>query len=108
MNVIQHAAVGNLDAALQCLERDGHVILTGALTPDARQDVVNALAPYERARPMGRNDFEGERSQRVYSLAGKGEAFLGLAEHPTVVALLDRLLLPDYLLSNRQSIRPPG
>ena len=54
---------------------------------------------------MGRNDFEGERSQRVYSLAGKGEVFLRLAEHPRVLRLLDARLLPNFLLSNLQSIR---
>ena len=54
---------------------------------------------------MGRNDFEGELSQRVYSLAAKGEAFQRLAEHPRIVALLDRVLLPNCLLSTLQSIR---
>ena len=44
---------------------------------------------------MGRNDFEGAKTQRVYSLAGKGAPFLALAEHPCVVALLDRLLLQE-------------
>ena len=54
---------------------------------------------------MGRNDFEGERSQRVYSLAGKGPAFLALAEHPRVLELLDARLLRGFLLSTMQSIR---
>jgi ectoine hydroxylase-related dioxygenase (phytanoyl-CoA dioxygenase family) len=54
---------------------------------------------------MGRTAFEGLRSQRVYSLAGKGEVFMRLAEHPRVVEILDRALLPNWLLSTFQSIR---
>jgi ectoine hydroxylase-related dioxygenase (phytanoyl-CoA dioxygenase family) len=41
----------------------------------------------------------------VYSLAGKGEPFLRLAEHPRIAAICDRLLLPNWLLSTMQSIR---
>ena len=43
-------------------------------------ELIAALAPYEAERPMGRNSFEGVRTQRVYSLAGKGEPFLRLHE----------------------------
>ena len=90
---------------LVALQRDGYVILEQALDGPAIDELVAALAPFEAARPMGRNAFEGERSQRVYSLAGKGEAFLRLIEHPDVVALLDAVLMPNCLLSTAQSIR---
>src|SRR5258708_34906956 len=86
-------------------QRDGFVIIERALDRDQLDALVAALAPHESVRPMGRNAFEGQHSQRVYSLAGKGDAFLRLAEHPRVIALLDRLLMPNYLLSTLQSIR---
>lgn len=89
----------------ECLERDGYVILERAIDRVAIDELCAALAPFEANRPMGRNAFEGQRSWRVYSLAGKGAPFLRLAEHPDVVALLDRALLPNYLLSTAQSIR---
>ena len=95
----------SLDNELDQLDRDGFVILRDVLPRAQIEAIVSALAPYEAARPMGRNDFEGERSQRVYSLAGKGAAFLDLAEHPRVMALLDAVLLRGFLLSNLQSIR---
>ncbi len=95
----------DLAAELASLERDGFVILDGVLTPQQIRAVEDALAPFEADRPMGRNGFEGERSQRVYSLAGKGAAFRELAEHPRVVPLLEARLLPNFLLSNLQSIR---
>jgi ectoine hydroxylase-related dioxygenase (phytanoyl-CoA dioxygenase family) len=87
------------------LARDGYVILERAIDRIAIEELCAALAPFEADRPMGRNAFEGLRSQRVYSLAGKGEPFLRLAEHPDVLSLLDRVLLPNYLLSTAQSIR---
>jgi ectoine hydroxylase-related dioxygenase (phytanoyl-CoA dioxygenase family) len=90
---------------LESLARDGYVILERAIDRAAVDALRAALAPFEADRPMGRNSFEGERSQRVYSLAGKGDAFLALIEHPAIVALLDHLLLPNYLLSTAQSIR---
>ena len=87
------------------LARDGYVILERAIDRVAIEELCASLAPFEAHRPMGRNAFEGLRSQRVYSLAGKGEPFLRLAEHPDVLSLLDRVLLPNYLLSTMQSIR---
>lgn len=83
----------------------GYVVLEQAIDAAEIAAVKAALEPLERARPMGRNNFEGERTQRVYSLAGKGEAFLHLAQHPTVMELLAATLLPNYLLSTLQSIR---
>lgn len=94
-----------VDEAIERLDRDGFVILERVLDAEGVRSVVEALAPFEARRPPGRNAFEGLRSTRVYSLAGKGEAFLRVAEHPRVVDLLDRVLLPNWLLSTFQSIR---
>ncbi len=91
--------------ALQQLEQDGYTILERVLDEAGLEELKAALAPYEKARPMGRNNFEGERTQRVYSLAGKGEVFMRLAEHPRVLEILDAVLLPNWLLSTFQSIR---
>jgi len=90
---------------LESLQRDGYAILERAIDRAAIGELIAALAPFETDRPMGRNAFEGRSSQRVYSLAGKGEPFRRLAEQPDVIALLDRVLLPNYLLSTEQSIR---
>ena len=94
-----------LDAELERFQRDGFVILEGALSRDDLAALTRALAPYEQDRPMGRNAFEGQKSQRVYSLAGKGEVFQQLVEHPRVMAIVDRVLMKNFLLSTVQSIR---
>src|SRR5690348_8218185 len=90
---------------LERLAADGFVILPSVLSADEIAEIQAALAPYEHERPMGRTNFEGQVTQRVYSLAGKGDVFMRLAEHPAVVAVLDALLLPNWLLSTFQSIR---
>jgi ectoine hydroxylase-related dioxygenase (phytanoyl-CoA dioxygenase family) len=90
---------------LERLDRDGFVILREVLGPAELAELRDALAPYEADRRMGRNDFEGERTVRVYSLAAKGDAFLRLAEHPRVMAICEARLLPNFLLSTMQSIR---
>jgi ectoine hydroxylase-related dioxygenase (phytanoyl-CoA dioxygenase family) len=95
----------DLDLALAGFERDGYVILRELLSRAETDDLAAALAPFEEGRPMGRNDFEGERTHRVYSLAAKGEVFMRLAENPVVLSLVDRVLMPNWLLSNLQSIR---
>jgi ectoine hydroxylase-related dioxygenase (phytanoyl-CoA dioxygenase family) len=87
------------------LGADGYVILEGVLTPSELEALSTAIGALERDRPFGRNEFEGTKSQRVYSLAGKGDVFLALAEHPRVVSLLDLILEPNWLLSTMQSIR---
>jgi hypothetical protein len=93
------------DGELERLRTDGYVVLEGVLSADEIGELTRAIAAFERDRPMGRNDFEGERSHRVYSLAGKGAPFLRLAEHPRIVELCDALLLPNWLLSTMQSVR---
>ena len=97
--------IPDLDAELARLDRDGYVILPRVLGAAELDELTAALAPLEAAGRMGRNDFEGERTTRVYSLAAKGDVFLRLAEHPRVMALCERVLLPNWLLSTMQSIR---
>lgn len=90
---------------VESFQRDGYAILERAIDRSFCDELIAALAPFEADRPMGRNAFEGLRSHRVYSLVGKGEPFRRLAEQPDVLAVIDRVLMPNYLLSTEQSIR---
>src|SRR4030095_2281459 len=63
-----------------------------------------ALKPHLREELLGRNDFEGHRTERVYSLVARGAVFERLAEHPRTLALLDPSREPSYLLSASQAI----
>ncbi len=53
---------------------------------------------------MGRNDFEGYSSERVYGLLAKDPALALIVEHPVILPILDQLLEPDYLLSANLAI----
>jgi ectoine hydroxylase-related dioxygenase (phytanoyl-CoA dioxygenase family) len=95
-----------LDADLAALDRDGYVVLTNLLSPEECDELRAELTAL--LGRTGRNAFEGHRTQRVYSVLEKTRAVDRLVDHPRVLALLDRLLLPNYLLSQLQviNIRP--
>jgi ectoine hydroxylase-related dioxygenase (phytanoyl-CoA dioxygenase family) len=94
------AAVGEADLA--ALQRDGYVILPDLLTPAELGEIRDAVAPLLDRH--GRNGFEGRTTQRVYSVLNKTRTCDRIADHPRVLALLDRLFLPNYLLSMLQVI----
>jgi ectoine hydroxylase-related dioxygenase (phytanoyl-CoA dioxygenase family) len=90
------------EADLARVRRDGYVILTDLLDADELAEIRTAVAPMLERH--GRNPFEGHATQRVYSVLNKTRACDRIADHPRVLALLDRLFLPNYLLSMLQVI----
>jgi ectoine hydroxylase-related dioxygenase (phytanoyl-CoA dioxygenase family) len=90
------------EADLARVQRDGYVILADLLDSDELARIRAAVAPMLELH--GRNPFEGRATQRVYSVLNKTRACDRIADHPRVLALLDRLLLPNYLLSMLQVI----
>jgi ectoine hydroxylase-related dioxygenase (phytanoyl-CoA dioxygenase family) len=91
-----------VDADLAHLESDGYVILHDLLTPEDCADIRRAVQPL--LDETGRNTFEGIKTRRAYSVLAKTRAVDRLVDHPRVLALLDRLLDPNYLLSQIQVI----
>ncbi|WP_416561881.1 phytanoyl-CoA dioxygenase family protein [Nocardia testacea] len=89
-------------ADLSALDRDGYVIWEDLLSLDECEQLRGALTPL--LQRTGRNTFEGQRTRRAYSLLEKTRACDLLVEHPRVLAVLDRLFLPNYLLSQLQAI----
>ena len=92
-----------VESDLAALDRDGYLIIERLISAEACADIRAAVEPL--LGPVGRNIFEGIHTQRAYSLLTKARACDGLVEHPRVLRLLDRLLLPNYLLSQLQAIR---
>jgi ectoine hydroxylase-related dioxygenase (phytanoyl-CoA dioxygenase family) len=85
------------------IEAEGYVIVPEVLSRDAVREVREAILPLLPDR-LGRNTFEGFATQRVYAVLEKTRASDALVEHPLVLALLDRMLEPNYLLSQLQVI----
>lgn len=77
----------------------GYQIVPNAIDDGTIEKVREQLAPYLQGELMGRNDFEGLRSERVYALLAKAPVIADLIEHETVLAVCDDLLHPSYLLS---------
>ncbi|WP_313674178.1 phytanoyl-CoA dioxygenase family protein [Mycolicibacterium sp.] len=90
------------DAEVARVRRDGYVILPGLLSAAELDDIRQAVAPL--LDQHGRNPFEGRSTQRIYSVLNKTRACDRIVDHPRVLALLDRLLMPNYLLSMLQVI----
>jgi ectoine hydroxylase-related dioxygenase (phytanoyl-CoA dioxygenase family) len=90
------------DADLAQMLRDGYVILPDLLDAEQVGEIRDATAALLDRH--GRNPFEGHATQRIYSVLNKTRACDVIVDHPRVLALLDRLLLPNYLLSMLQVI----
>ncbi|MDZ7686015.1 MAG: phytanoyl-CoA dioxygenase family protein [Gammaproteobacteria bacterium] len=54
---------------------------------------------------MGRNDFEGTQSERVYALLAKSDVFERVIANEKVLPIVDELLTPNYLLSAALAIK---
>lgn len=80
-------------------QRQGYVVIEEALAAHQLDALREGLQPLLDGAPLGRNDFEGRSTNRVYALLAKVPAMAALVEHPRVLALLDALLEPRYLLS---------
>lgn len=96
------------DDLMAVLDRDGALILTGA-ADRAMLDQVNAeLAPFVAATQPGQDGFSGHRTTRTGALVARSPACRRLVADPRILALCDRLLLPNcdrYQLHLSQVIR---
>jgi ectoine hydroxylase-related dioxygenase (phytanoyl-CoA dioxygenase family) len=92
------------DAHAAEIRAQGFTVIPDFMDATTIARVRETLAPYEDSH-HGRNDFEGFRTERVYTLVARGKVFEDLAEEPRVLAILDRFLQPGYLLTASQSIR---
>ena len=96
-----------VDADMAAIDENGYVIWENLLSADECRQIRDTVSPW-LVHP-GRNAFEGRRTQRVYSLLSRTRVCDRLVDHPRVLAVLDRLLMPNYLLSALQAINiQPG
>ena len=80
-------------------DRRGYLIFERVLSPDTVAAIRAALAPHLARDLKGRNDFEGERTNRVYALMAKSPVFAELAIHPLALAFAEAELGESCLLS---------
>lgn len=91
------------EAHAQRLRREGYTIIPDFLAPPVLAAVREGLSPYLGSH-QGRNNFEGYKTERVYTLVARGPVFEDIACDARVLALLDLFLQPRYLLTASQAI----
>jgi len=93
----------DLDAHVRAIERDGYAVIEDFLDAETLDEVRRVLGFYLGSH-TGRNSFEGENTERVYTLIARGRVFWRIALDPRVLALCERFLLPNCLLTASQAI----
>jgi len=85
-------AEARIDPVVAALERDGAVVVERFID-EAKVSALRAeLAPHREQTPLGRNDFEGFATRRIYALFAKTRGFDELATHPLLLGVLDKVL----------------
>ncbi|HWY25948.1 MAG TPA: phytanoyl-CoA dioxygenase family protein [Nevskia sp.] len=85
------------------LRRDGYTIVPDFLSPEVLSAVREGLSPYLGSH-QGRNNFEGHKTERVYTLVARAPVFEDIVCDARILSVLDLFLKPGYLLTASQAI----
>ncbi len=93
-----------LEQHVSAIERDGYTMIEDFLSDAQLAEVRRVLALYLDTH-SGRNNFEGTRTERVYTLVARARAMWDIVLDARIMALCERFLLPNFLLTASQAIR---
>jgi ectoine hydroxylase-related dioxygenase (phytanoyl-CoA dioxygenase family) len=96
-------ATPDRDEVLRQLQQQGYALIPDFLDAN-RLAEVNTLYDTMLGGHRGRNNFEGHRTERIYTLVARNRIFQDIAEDARIMALCDALFLPNYLLTASQAI----
>lgn len=74
------------------LGEDGAVIIDSVVGVDVMDAIEAELRPFLATTPIGNDEFTGFNTRRTGSLIARSPSFRQLADHPTVIGALDRVL----------------
>lgn len=80
-------------------DRDGYVVFENVLSSKEIDIYINALKPFLQKGVKGRNNFEGHKTNRLYALLAKSEAFGEMVSSPLVMQFVRNDLGDSALLS---------
>ena len=89
----------NITESIDSIRAQGFSIIEGLLSDKELSKIREELTPFLQSNKLGRNNFEGYKTERVYALLDKAPSIAQLIEHPVLLELLDQLLPKNYLLS---------
>jgi len=81
---------------------NGYVIIHDLIPQEVVERIREESAPF--LEYDGRTEFEGYKTRRIYSVIEKTLSCNPIIDHPLVMALLDKILQPQFLLSQLQVI----
>jgi ectoine hydroxylase-related dioxygenase (phytanoyl-CoA dioxygenase family) len=81
-----------VDDVMEGLDQDGYALVEDVLTPEEVARTRAELTRILDETPLGRNDFEGHKTRRIYALFAKTREFDDRAIHPLLLGVLDRFL----------------
>lgn len=93
----------DVSTQLARLHDDGFTVIDDYMSKDQVERFREGLKPY-LGLYRGRNSFEGLATERVYTLVGRGRVYEEIASDNRLLAILDHLLAPNYLLSADHAI----
>jgi ectoine hydroxylase-related dioxygenase (phytanoyl-CoA dioxygenase family) len=99
MTIPRLPATATPDQVLAALEQQGLALVERFLSADDVRAKKDDLARVLASVPTGRNSFEGFTTQRIYALFAKTRRFDAQAIDPLLLAVVERLLGPGFLLS---------
>ncbi len=85
------------------IDDQGYTIIPDFLSAQDLAEVRRVLALYLGTH-LGRNDFEGTRTERVYTLVARARVFWRIALDARIMALCERYFRPGFLLTASQAI----
>lgn len=89
-------------ADLAQIEKQGYVVIENVFSAEELATIKAEIGPL--LKETGRNAFEGYKTQRLYAVLTKTRALDRLVDHPRILAMLDKMFIPNYLLSQLQVI----
>ena len=91
-----------VESLLGEVHEHGYVIITELVSRETMAGIKAEVLQF--LTHDGRNEFEGFKTRRIYSVIEKTLACNPLVDHPLILALLDTILMNNYLLSQLQAI----
>lgn len=82
----------------------GHKTLLKDLQEQGYAKIPSFLSVQQLGSRSGRNNFEGNLTERIYTLVARDRVFQDIAQDQRIMALCDEVFMPNYLLTASQAI----
>ncbi len=92
-----------LSVAIEEIKTQGYTVIIDFLSP-AQLQAAKRLLPRINGQFLGRNNFEGDKTERIYSLLAYDKVIQDIVEDSRIMGLCDEFLEANYLLTTSQSI----